>query len=95
MPWMVDGDLHPDLLLLVGREDVDHAVDGLRAVLGVQSGEDKVAGLCCRERGLDGLEVAHLPHEDDVRVLAQDRFEGPLNDLVSVPTSRWLTMHFL
>ena len=39
------GQLGTDLLLLVGREDVDDAVDRLWGVLGVQRREDKVAGL--------------------------------------------------
>src|SRR5450631_2438257 len=39
------GELHPNLLLLVGREDVDDAVDRLRSVLGVECGKDEVAGL--------------------------------------------------
>ena len=75
------GDLHPDLLLLVGREDIDHAVDGLRGILRVKGGEDQVAGLCCRQGGLDGLQIAHLPHEDHVRVLTQHRPERPVERL--------------
>ena len=68
------GDLHPDLLLLVRREHVDHPVDGLRAVLSVQGGEDQVPGLGGCQSGLDGLEVAHLPDQDHVGVLPQ----GPI-----------------
>ncbi len=52
------GQLDPDLLLLLGREDVDDPVDRLRGVLGVQGGEDQVAGLGRGEGGRDGLEVA-------------------------------------
>ena len=44
----------------------------------VQRREDEVAGLGRRQRGLDGLLVAHLADEDDVRVLAQDAAQGAL-----------------
>ena len=40
-------------------------------VVGVQRGEDEVAGLGGGERRRHRLEVAHLPHQDDVGVLAQ------------------------
>ena len=65
------GELDADLVLLLGREDVDDAVDRLRRALGVQRREDEVAGLGRRERGRDRLEVAHLADEDHVGVLAQ------------------------
>src|SRR5664279_2852023 len=70
------GELHPDLLLLVGREHVDDAVDRLGGVLGVQGGEDEVAGLGGGERYRDGLQVPHLTDEDDVGVLPQHVLEG-------------------
>ena len=51
---------------------VEQARDGARGVVGVQRGEDQVAG----ERGLDGdlgrLEVADLADHDDVGILADD-----------------------
>ena len=65
------GELHANLLLLLGGEDVDDAVDRLRRALRVQGREDEVAGLGRRQRGRDRLEVAHLADEDHVRVLAQ------------------------
>ncbi len=74
-------ELHADLLLLVGREHVDDAVDGLRRVLGVQRGEHQVAGLGGGQRGRHRLGVAHLAHEDDVGVLAQHRLEGAVERL--------------
>ena len=70
------GQLDPDLLLLVGREHVDDAVDRLGRVLGVEGAEDEVAGLGRGERGRDGLEVADLADQDDVGVLAQHVLEG-------------------
>ena len=45
---------------------------------GVDGGEDEVAGLGRRERGVDRLLVAHLADEDHVRVLAQDAAQGLL-----------------
>ncbi len=65
------GDLHPHLLLLLGREDVDDAVDRARGALRVQRAEHEVAGLGRGERGRDRLEVAHLADEDHVGVLAK------------------------
>ena len=44
-------------------------VDG--RVLGVERGEDEVAGLGRGQRGRDRLEVAHLAEEDHVGVLAE------------------------
>ncbi len=57
------------------REDVDHTVDGLRRILGVQGGEDEVAGLGSGQCHRDRLEVAELADEDHIRVLAQDVLE--------------------
>ena len=59
-----------DLLLLVGREEVDDAVDRLLRVDRVQRRHDEVAGLGCGQGGADRLGVAHLADEDDVGVLA-------------------------
>ena len=64
------GELHPDLLLLVGREHVDHAVDRLGRVLGVQGGEHQVAGLGRGQGDRDRLEIAQLADQDDVGILA-------------------------
>ena len=71
-----DRELRADLALLVGREDVDDAVDRLRRVLRVQRGEDEVAGLGRGQRGADRLQVAHLADEDHVGVLAQRGLEA-------------------
>ena len=65
------GELHPHLVLLRGREDVDDAVDRARRALRVQRREDEVAGLGRGQRGRDRLEVAHLAEEDHVGVLAE------------------------
>ncbi len=73
--------LGDDLGLLVGREDVDDAIDGAHAVGGVERREDEVSGLGGGQRGGYGLQVAHLPHTDDIGVHPQDvrqrRVEGP------------------
>ena len=65
------GDHRARLLLLMGREEVDDAVDRLGRVDGVQRREHEVAGLGRGQRGVDGLLVAHLADQDHVRVLAQ------------------------
>ena len=68
-----DRELGAHLTLLLGREDVDDPVHGLRRGLGVQGGEDEVAGLGRGQRGGDRLQVAHLADQDHVGVLAQRR----------------------
>ena len=71
LPGQSDRGSHPPrLVLVIHRPDVDHAVDRLGGVLGVQRREDEVTGLGDGERGLDRLEVTHFADEDDVRVLA-------------------------
>jgi hypothetical protein len=70
------GQLHTDLLLLVGGEHVDDPVRGLGRVLGVEGGEHQVAGLGRGQGDRDRLEVPQLPDRDDVGVLAQDVLEG-------------------
>src|SRR5207248_986175 len=65
-----------DLGLLVRREDVDDAVDALRRGVGVQGREGEVSGLGDGERGGRCLEVAHLAHQHDVRVLPQGVLQG-------------------
>ena len=68
--------LQADLLLLVGREDRDDPVHRLGGVQGVQGAEHQVARLRGGEGRLDGLVVAHLTHEDHVRVLPEGAAQG-------------------
>ena len=70
------GELDAHLVLLLGGEDVDDAVDRLRRALSVQRREDEVAGLGGGQRGADRLEVAHLADEDHVGVLAERGAQG-------------------
>jgi hypothetical protein len=71
------GQRQAHLALLVGREQVDAAVDGLGGVGGVEGGQDQVAGLGGGQGGLEGLGVADLADQDDVGVLAHG---GPHGD---------------
>ncbi len=66
------------LLVLVGREEVEHAVDRLGRIDRVDRRQHEVAGLGSGQRRLHGLLVAHLADEDHVRVLAQDPSQGAL-----------------
>jgi len=68
--------LHLHLLLPVRREDIEDAVDRLRGVGRVERGQDQVAGLGRGHGRRDRLEVAHLAHDDDVRILPQHVDEG-------------------
>ena len=95
------GELDPDLRLLVAREHVDDAVEGLAGVVRVQRGEHEVAGLGDRERGLDRLGVAHLADEQDVGVLPEGRSQRPLErvavdaDLALVDRRPLVAVHVL
>ena len=66
-----EGELRAHLLLLVGWEHVDDAVDRLHRVGGVQRAEGEVARLGDRQGGLDRLHVAHLTDEDHIGVLTK------------------------
>ncbi len=66
-----EGELRPDLGLLIRGENIDHAVDGLGRGVGVQGGEHQVAGLRDGQRRTHCLEVPHLSHQDDIRILAE------------------------
>ena len=63
--------LDADLLLLVGGKRVDDAVNGLGRTRRVQRAENQVPGFRRRDRRVDGFQVAHFAHQNDVRVLAQ------------------------
>ena len=69
------GEHGADLLLLRGREELDHPADGLGGVDRVQRREDEMAGLGGLQRGLRGLGVAQLADQDHVRVLAEHAAE--------------------
>ncbi len=62
--------------LLVRGKGIDHAVDGRRCAVGVQSRHHQNAHLGRRDRRAHGLQVAQLAHQDDVRVLTQGRQQG-------------------
>ena len=77
--------LGADLVLLVGGEHVDDAVDALRGALRVQGREHEVAGLGGRQGGRDRLGVAQLADEDHIGVLAQHATQG-LGERIGVTT---------
>ena len=66
-------ELHADLLLPLGREHVDDAVQRGRCVVGVQRRHDEVTGLGGGQAGLHRLVVTHLTDQDHVGVLTQRR----------------------
>jgi hypothetical protein len=76
-----EGELRPHLGLLAGREDVDDAVDGLGAGIGVQGAEGQVARLGDGEGRRDRFEVTHFAHENHVGILAEDVLERVLEGL--------------
>ena len=63
--------LRADLVLLFLGEDVDDAVDRAGGPVGVQRGEDDVAGFGRLDGRVDRFQVAHFADEDDVGVHTQ------------------------
>ena len=64
-------ELCANLGLLVRGKGVDDAVDGFRRAGGVECAKDQVARFRSSQCELDGFQVAHFTHEDDVRVFAE------------------------
>src|SRR5215207_6792275 len=90
------GEHRPHLHALVRREQVDHAVDGLRRVQRVQRAQDQVTRLRRRGGHLGALGVPDLAYEEtmsgswrNTRLSAR-----AYETAVSAPISRWLTMLF-
>ena len=75
-PFEHKGQLRPHLALLVGREHVDDAVDGLGRRTGVQGAEYQFPGVGGGQGQADGLEVAHLADQHHVRVRTHRRPQG-------------------
>ena len=69
-------ELLADLRLVARGEGVEDARDGLRGVVGVERGEDEVAGFGGGEGGGHGFAVAHLADHDDVGILTEDGADG-------------------
>ena len=55
---------------------VDETRDAADGVVGVERGEDQVAGESCADGDFRRFEVAHFPDHHDVRVAAQNRAQG-------------------
>ena len=75
-PFERFGEGGADLVLLVGRENVDDTIDGFGRARGVQRAEDKVAGRRRGEREFDRFQVAHFTDENDVRIFTQRAAQG-------------------
>jgi hypothetical protein len=67
----VADDLHADLLVLMGWERADDAVDGFGRIDRVQRAEHEVARLGGGDRRLDGFRIPHFTDEDHVGILAE------------------------
>ena len=90
MPRRAPGQRQPDLLLLMGWEEVDDAADRLLRVDRVQGGQDQVSGLSGAQSGMHRLRVAHLADQDDVGSCRIAERIATLKSAVSIRTSRWL-----
>ena len=55
------------------KEEANACLNYLRIQVGVQCAEYKVTGLGSRDSGRNGLQIAHLTDENNVRVLPQSR----------------------
>ena len=65
------GEADADLLLLLGLEHAEDAVDGLAGVNGVEGAHDQVAGFGGAEADFHRFAVAHFADQDDFGGLAQ------------------------
>ena len=63
----------PDDILLGGGEHIHDTMDGPGGGTGVQGPEYQVTGLGGSQGKANGIRVAHLPYQDDIRVLPQRR----------------------
>ena len=70
------GERGADLVLLVGRENVDDTIDRFGGARSVQRAEDEVTGGGRGQRQFDRFQVAHFADEDDVRIFAQRAAQG-------------------
>src|SRR5690606_35509135 len=68
------GKLNADLFLLMGRENVNDAINGLGNVHGMEGAEYKVTAFCRGDGDADGFEVAHFADHDHVGVLPEGVF---------------------
>ena len=72
----IDRHLHANLLLLMRGENVDHAINCLNSVRGMQGAEDKMTRFRGCDRQLDRLQVAHFADQNHVRVFSERRNEA-------------------
>ena len=70
------GEHGADHFFLLGREHVDDPVYGLGRAGGVQRAKNKMPGFGRCDSQADGLQVAHLAHQNRVGVFAQGRAQG-------------------
>ena len=66
----------PDLVLLIGRENVDDSVDCLRSARGVEGSENQMSRCRCGQGQFDRLEITHFTDEENVRIFAQGTAQG-------------------
>ena len=64
--------LLPYLGLIALRKGVENSGHGLRGVVGVKCRKHQMAGFRGCKNGCDGLGIAHFPHQNHIRILAQD-----------------------
>ena len=65
-----------DFGLLVRWEDVNHTVNRLSCIVGVEGAENEQTGFRSSQGKGDGLEIAHLANQHDVGVFAQCRLQS-------------------
>ena len=85
----------PYLRLLLRREDLDDAVDGLGSGDGVQGRKHEMPRFRRFEGEGNGFEIAHFAHEDDVGSSRSAERSAVPNERESRPISRWFTRQLL
>ena len=70
------GQLHADLGLLLGGENVHDTVHGVRCGVGMESRKDQVTGLGGDQGGFNGGKGAHFADQNDIGVFPEDGTEA-------------------
>ena len=65
----------PDLVLLIGRENIDNAINRFRRARGMQRSEDEVTSCGGGQRQLNRLQITHFADQEDIRVFSQGAAE--------------------
>ncbi len=76
MPRKRFADHDADLLALIDRENIEHAVERAGGIAGVERAEHEVARFRGGDGELDRFQIAHFTDHDDIGIFAQRAAQG-------------------